>query len=388
MSTAVIVVIMAVMALFGAAPTLQAEEDERRGRPPAIGAQESIERGGNVFADRGRQSDVVKGSQLSIAEAICGALLLFGAGSIFYVYRLRGTVRYPSFARFFRKSWPIFAPFNCFLYLSTLKRARGPVLSADIVTDLAPLRSNWQVIRDEALALHAAGGLESSATPGSPGYYDVGFRTFFKYGWRKFYLCWYGYTHPSALRLCPRTSELLASTASINGAMFSFLPPGSELTQHSDPLACSLRYHLGLATPEHRDCFIEVDGVRRAWFDGQDFLFDETYPHFAQNRTEHPRLILMCDVERPMFCGGRLFNGLYRGLAKLTVVPNTNEDRRGFASATFASIAPLLQRSKELKLTNPVWYRILKVTVNTVLLGMLLLLLLAGASFVEWLLRF
>jgi beta-hydroxylase len=315
--------------------------------------------------------------------AFWSALLSFIAGSVLYVYRFRGNTRYESFGKYFRKSWPIFAPFNCVLYLSTRKNARGPVLNAEVIPDLALLRDHWQIIRDEALALQASGGLEASVAVGAPGYYDVGFRTFYKYGWSKFYLCWYGYTHPSGLRACPRTQELLARVPSINGAMFSFLPPGAALTQHSDPLACSLRYHLGLATPQDPECFLEVDGVRRSWSDGQDFLFDETYPHFARNGTDRPRLILMCDVERPMHLGGRLFNRIYRGLAVLTVVPNTAEDERGFASSVFANIAPLLQRSRSLKTTNRGAYRVLKTAVNGTLVCILFGIVFAFVQLVD-----
>ena len=42
--------------------------------------------------------------------------------------------------------------------------------------------------------------------------------------------------------------------------MFAELPPGSRLVRHRDPYAGSLRYHLGLLTPNDPGCFIEVDG--------------------------------------------------------------------------------------------------------------------------------
>lgn len=361
--------------------------DERRLREVSVTALQDAQ--GAYQADRGRalpdavlSGNAVLGpsslnSHISSATVTWAALLLFIAGSVIYVYRFRGSTRYAGFGRYLRKSWPIFAPFNCLLYLSTRKSARGPIVSAAAVPELALLKRHWAMIRDEAQGLHARGEIEASAAPGSPGFYDVGFRTFYKYGWRKFYLCWYGYTHRSALRACPGTVELLAKIPAINGAMFSMLPPGGELTLHSDPMACSLRYHLGLDTPEQDDCFIEVDGVRKAWSNGEDFLFDETYPHYVRNDSSRSRLILMCDVERPMHLGGRIFNRLYRSLARLTVVPNTNEDRRGFASSVFANLAPLLQRSKALKGTNRTLYRVLKTVVNGILLCILL-----GALFI------
>ena len=42
------------------------------------------------------------------------------------------------------------------------------------------------------------------------------------------------------------------------------------------------------------------DGQARGWRDGQDLMFDETFIHTAENRTDQPRIILFCDVERPL----------------------------------------------------------------------------------------
>jgi len=72
------------------------------------------------------------------------------------------------------------------------------------------------------------------------------------------------------------------------------------LVQHRDPVAGSLRYHLGLVTPTHPGgCRIVVDSIPYSWRDGEDSLFDETYIHYAENTTDQTR-ILFCDVERPL----------------------------------------------------------------------------------------
>jgi aspartyl/asparaginyl beta-hydroxylase (cupin superfamily) len=44
-------------------------------------------------------------------------------------------------------------------------------------------------------------------------------------GWKLNYLKWYGDSHPSAMKLCPRTTELVQSIGSIKAAMFAELPP-------------------------------------------------------------------------------------------------------------------------------------------------------------------
>lgn len=303
------------------------------------------------------------------------ALLVLIAASLVYVYRYRGNTRYATFREFFRKGWPIFSPLNCLLYLTTQTRGSGAIMHVQRFPELELLKDHWETIREEAVALQSQHYFEMTKRPGTPAYYDVGFRTFFKNGWSRFYLNWYGYTHPSALALCPKTVALLARVPSLNGAMFALLPPGSQLSRHADPMACSLRYHLGLATPNSDDCFINIDGQDRSWRDGEVLMFDETYLHYARNDTNQPRLILMCDIDRPTNVLGSLVNFFYKALPKLSVVPNTDIDRRGFANRVFSSLAPLLGRSKALKQTNRPLYLTLKYSVNTLLLLIVLSLL-------------
>ncbi len=302
-------------------------------------------------------------------------LLLWCSGTVFYVYRLRSQARYRNFTQYLRKSWPIFAPLNCILYLFTRPQARCAYPDLAQFRQLHLINAHYPVILAEAKALFDQQAFAQTNEPGSPGYYDVGFRTFFKYGWSKFYLCWYGYQHQSARRLCPQTLAVLAQIPEIKGAMFSLLPPHSQLTIHSDPLACSLRYHFGLMVPNSVDCFINVDGQARHWQDGEAFVFDETFPHFVRNDTDQYRLILMCDIERPMYWPGRVFNWFYSALVRATVVPNTSEDKIGKASALFARVSPWLGQGKILKKTRPALYKVIKYSLNTSLLGLVFLLL-------------
>ena len=166
--------------------------------------------------------------------------------------------------------------------------------------DLHPLyRSrpweNWKTIRDEALKLFDEGHIRAAA-----GYTDLGFNSFFRRGWKRFYVKWYDAPLPSAQALCPNTVALVQSIKNVNGAMFALLPPGGDLGKHRDPFAGSLRYHLGLVTPNSDSCKIWVDGEPYYWRDGEAVMFDETFIHWAENKSDVTRLILFCDVERPL----------------------------------------------------------------------------------------
>lgn len=303
-----------------------------------------------------------------IVIAVNALIFTFVVGSLFYVYKYRGNIRYVNFTEYVRKGWPIFTPFNCLLYMFTQKRASHSIMDMNEFPELAPIKNNWKIIQEEVLNLYKNGYFGSTTKPGSSASFDLGFRTFFKYGWSKFYLTWYGYTHNSAKMLCPNTVKILASIPEVNGAMFSLLPVGSQLTSHLDPLAVSLRYHLGLSTPNSNHCFINVDGKDYSWRDGEAFMFDETYRHYAKNNSQQYRLILMADIARPMLTIGPLVNFLYKGFAKLTVVPNLEGDKQGLVSAMFSTLSPIIQKTKALKQTNKRMYQTVKHTVNFILL--------------------
>ena len=139
--------------------------------------------------------------------------------SIAYVH-LRGRVRH-KLGRQLSDHSTFLAPINCFLYLFSKQPSR-PFLSPGDFPDLSPLQEHWQEIRQEGQNLMRMGEIKRSEQ-----YNDVGFNSFFKSGWKRFYLKWYGDSHPSAMKLCPRTTELVQSIGSIKAAMFAELPPGS-----------------------------------------------------------------------------------------------------------------------------------------------------------------
>ncbi|MDK2596626.1 aspartyl/asparaginyl beta-hydroxylase domain-containing protein [Pseudoalteromonas obscura] len=288
--------------------------------------------------------------------------------SILYVYKFRGQARFASFVEYLRKGWPIFAPLNVLLYLSTKRGARSAFVDAGQFEGLAILQDNWQEISKEVNNLYHLGYFEKTTNKDNLSFYDVGFRTFYKYGWSKFYCTWYGTTLNSAKELCPNTIKLLEQIPSVNGAMFTILPAGSKLTRHLDPIACSFRYHLALDTPNSSDCFINVDGKKQAWRNGEAFIFDETYLHFVENNTDKPRLILMCDIERPLGLFGRVFNRLYKKLVRMTLVPNLPGDQAGAINGLFSKVTPVLNSAKRLKQANRKIYYPIKWAFNTLLI--------------------
>jgi beta-hydroxylase len=245
-------------------------------------------------------------------------LIVFIASAL--VVHLRGRVRF-GLLRALTDFTVLLAPFNALMYLFS-RAPTTPYLDPAKFPELEPLQANWQTIRDEALALDDEGHIRAAAT-----YNDIGFNSFFRTGWKRFYLKWYGDDLASARALCPKTVELLAGIPSVKAAMFASLPPGARLVKHRDPYAGSLRYHLGLATPNSPGCYIEVDGQRYHWRDGEAVMFDETYIHHAENTTGERRVILFCDVERPLYLAPvRWFN---RGFARLVMTASATQNVEG-----------------------------------------------------------
>jgi beta-hydroxylase len=290
-------------------------------------------------------------ASMPYSKIVVVAIFVF---STVYVH-LRGRVRL-GFWRQLSDHSTFMAPINCFIYLFSTLPAR-PFLPRSAFPELEALTGNWEKIREEAISLYALGRIKASAQ-----YDDVGFNSFFKSGWKRFYLKWYDQAHPSALTLCPYTTALLSQFPNIKAAMFAALPPGSRLVTHRDPFAGSVRYHLGLLTPNSEDCFIVVDGEKYSWKDGEPVLFDETYLHYAENKTDKNRIILFCDIERPMwFWPARWFNRMIsRYLLGAASAPNQTGDRVGGLNRAFRYIQHVRLLGKKIKSQNRFVYYCLK----------------------------
>jgi beta-hydroxylase len=275
--------------------------------------------------------------------------------SVLHIH-FRGKVRLPFGRQLFDHS-SFMAPINMFMHLFS-KVPSTPYIPVREFPELSVLQDNWPTIREEGLRL-----IEMKKIKASEENNDAGFNSFFKTGWKRFYLKWYDASHPSAERLCPQTYALLQGIPSVKAAMFAELPPGAKLNPHRDPFAGSMRYHLGLATPNDDRCFIEVDGQRYSWRDGQGVIFDETFIHWAENASDSDRLILFCDVERPMRFGWMQAVNRWLGRTMMTAAasPNESGDQTGLVSKLFRISHVMGQYRRRYKAWNKTAYKATKV---------------------------
>jgi beta-hydroxylase len=276
-------------------------------------------------------------------------LLTFLASGL-YIH-LRGKVRFET--KRMLDFTIVLAPINALMYLFS-RVPKTAYLDPASFPELKVLQEHWQEIREEALRLSDEGAIRAANA-----YNDIGFNSFFRTGWTRFYLSWYGKDLPSAQALAPRTAALLKGLPSVKAAMFASLPPGAHLQRHRDPYAGSLRYHLGLITPDDKaHCFIEVDGQRYSWKDGEAVMFDETYIHHAQNSTKAQRIILFCDIERPLaFAPVRAFNRLFaRHIMAAASSQNTEVESVGVINRVFGQIYKVRLAAKRVKTSNKTLY--------------------------------
>lgn len=258
-------------------------------------------------------------------------------------------------------------PFNLPAYL--LSRVPiTPRVPVQTFPALTALQDNWEVIRDEALALYGQGHITiKDDLPGSSFYKDN--------RWKSFYLKVYDIDLPSVQALAPRTRALIDQVPGMNLALFAVLMPGKRLGEHHDPFAFSMRYSLGLSTPNAEGCGLRVNGENYQWKDGEAIIFDETYLHSAYNETAVPRIILMTDIDRPMYLGwvqrayyyfGRFFNGLF-------YIDNLDPTRSGIGNRLKNPVVRYKAAMKRLKYRNRAAYQAGKVVFYAGLCGLVVL---------------
>lgn len=128
--------------------------------------------------------------------------------------------------------------------------------------------------------------------------------------WTRLYLKWFNKTDPTGSKLCPKSTAIINSMPNVKLAMFSVLKPGAKVLPHTGPYRGCIRLHMGLITPNSNDCFINVDGKTYSWRDGEVILLDDSYLHYVENNTDKYRVILLCDILRPMNFIGNIVNDI------------------------------------------------------------------------------
>lgn len=164
------------------------------------------------------------------------------------------------------------------------------------------LTKNWKVFRDEALSTYKS----YNSIKGDLYFNDDVIRN--KSEWKKLYIKWYSDIDPIARQKCPKSCQLIESLPDVKIAMFSVLLPGACIKPHVGPHKGCVRYLLGLVTPNSDNCYIVVNNIKYSWKDGEGVIIDDTYRHWIRNNTNIVRIVLFCDIVRPMTPFGKNLN--------------------------------------------------------------------------------
>ena len=96
----------------------------------------------------------------------------------------------------------------------------------------------------------------------------------------------------------PRTVEALLGVPGIESALFSIMGPGKNLGAHEGPNAGGLRFLFGIDCDE--GAALEIGDRIIPYRNGEGVLFDDTESHSAWNGGTAERVVVMCDVIRPL----------------------------------------------------------------------------------------
>lgn len=177
-----------------------------------------------------------------------------------------------------------------------------PVFDPEDFDWASEIAEHWEEIRDEALAIYRHRDAIPPLREISPDHR----RIIQDDSWRSFFLIGYGNEVPGNIARAPRTAELVRRIPNLNSAFFSILAPGAHITRHRGPAKSMFTAHLGLSVPsDWQNCKMQVDDEYVHWRDGEWTIFDDTYHHEVWNRTDEPRIILLCQVGRPLRAPGK-----------------------------------------------------------------------------------
>ena len=173
----------------------------------------------------------------------------------------------------------------------------SPVMDPRAFEWTAELSRHADVIREEAMAIYRHRDAIPPLKELSPDHHGIATDD----SWRSFFLIGYGQRIAENIARAPRTTALVERIPGLNSAFFSILAPGAVIPRHRGVTKAFITAHLGLKVPrDAANCTMEVDDQRVQWCEGEWVVFDDTYEHEVWNNTGETRIILLCQVARPL----------------------------------------------------------------------------------------
>lgn len=160
------------------------------------------------------------------------------------------------------------------------------------------LENHWKEIRDEFLQVQDQ--LNGKLTPIvniDPSQKSIANQD----NWKAIVLKTFGKMVEENRKFFPKTFSLIEKSSKTLTCFFSIIEPRKGISPHNGYFGGVLRYHLGLIIPKEREeCWIEVNGTKYSWSEGEGIVFDDLYTHQVMNNTDERRVVLFIDFERPL----------------------------------------------------------------------------------------
>lgn len=118
--------------------------------------------------------------------------------------------------------------------------------------------------------------------------------------WKVFLFDAMGLKHEENRTKCPQTAALLDKIPRVTQAFFSILEGGKSVPAHEGPYRGYIRYHLALKVPQDNPPRLRVKDQWVTWKEGEGFLFDDTWEHEVENKSNEIRVVLIVDLLRKM----------------------------------------------------------------------------------------
>lgn len=138
--------------------------------------------------------------------------------------------------------------------------------------------------------------------------------------WRTLVLKAYDGWFVDNCKMFPETYKILNAFPEVSTVMFSILEPHVKIPPHTGKFSGILRYHLALLVPAEDGCYLEVNGDKYFWKEGEGILFNDTYLHSVSNNTGGYRIVLFLDITKRSSYLGEVINKFILYLIRVSPV--------------------------------------------------------------------
>ena len=151
---------------------------------------------------------------------------------------------------------------------------------------LKPIKDNWKVLLEDYHRIN------DKLMP----WHEV---DIYNKGWDIFGLIHKDYHIKENQMLVPNTTEIIKQIPFLYMAGFSILKGETKIYPHNGYTGEVFRCHTGLSCPE--DCFIQIGEHKQYWKDGEQFVFDDTQLHSAENNSNKDRVVFIVDFYKDKY---------------------------------------------------------------------------------------